>query len=93
MRPTFALTMRPNGGSPRGATSPFQRNSSTAFSMAKTRFGFWREYRGLTIKAFAETSGLATAYLSQTETGKREGTIGTFKKIAAALRIDIDDFA
>ena len=41
----------------------------------------WREYRGLTIKALAETSGLAAAYLSQIETGKREGTIETFKKI------------
>jgi DNA-binding XRE family transcriptional regulator len=53
----------------------------------------WREYRGLTIKALAETSGLAAAYLSQIETGKREGTIETFKKIAAALRVDIDDIA
>jgi DNA-binding XRE family transcriptional regulator len=40
----------------------------------------WREYRGLTLKALAETSGLAAAYLSQIETGKREGTIETFKK-------------
>jgi DNA-binding XRE family transcriptional regulator len=53
----------------------------------------WREYRGLTLKALAETSGLAAAYLSQIETGKREGTIETFKKIAAALRVDIDDIA
>jgi DNA-binding XRE family transcriptional regulator len=53
----------------------------------------WREYSGLTIKALAETSGLAAAYLSQIETGKREGTIETFKKIAATLRVDIDDIA
>jgi DNA-binding XRE family transcriptional regulator len=53
----------------------------------------WREYRGLTMKALAETSCLAAAYLSQIETGKREGTIETFKKIAAALRVDIDDIA
>jgi DNA-binding XRE family transcriptional regulator len=53
----------------------------------------WREYRGLTIKALAETCGMAAAYLSQIETGKREGTIETFKKIAAALRVDIDDIA
>ncbi|MDB5610808.1 MAG: hypothetical protein JWP25_7708, partial [Bradyrhizobium sp.] len=31
--------------------------------------------------------------ISQIETGAREGTIETFKKIAAALRVDIDDIA
>jgi DNA-binding XRE family transcriptional regulator len=53
----------------------------------------WREYRGLTVKALAEATGLAAPYISQIETGVREGTIETFKKIAAALRVDIDDIA
>jgi DNA-binding XRE family transcriptional regulator len=53
----------------------------------------WREYRGLTVKGLAEAAGLAAAYISQIETGAREGTIETFKKIAAALRVDIDDIA
>lgn len=53
----------------------------------------WREYRGLSAKQLAETTGLAGPYISQLETGKREGTIETFKKIAAALRVDIDDIA
>jgi transcriptional regulator with XRE-family HTH domain len=39
----------------------------------------------------AEATGLAAPYISQLETGKREGTIETFKKIAAVLRVDIDD--
>jgi len=59
----------------------------------ENRIRLWREYRDITIKALAETSGLAAAYLSQIETGKREGTIETFKKIAVALRVDIDDIA
>ena len=53
----------------------------------------WREYRGLTIKALAEAAGLTPAYLSQIETGVREGTVETYKKIAAALRVRIDNIA
>jgi DNA-binding XRE family transcriptional regulator len=53
----------------------------------------WREYRGMSAKELAEATGLAAPYISQLETGKREGTIETFKKIAAALRVDIDDLA
>ncbi len=53
----------------------------------------WREHRGMSAKELAEATGLAAAYISQLETGKREGTIETFKKIAAVLRVDIDDLA
>ena len=53
----------------------------------------WREHRGLTIKALAEAAGLTPAYLSQIETGVREGTVETYKKIAAALRVKIDSIA
>jgi DNA-binding XRE family transcriptional regulator len=51
----------------------------------------WREYRGLTSKALAEAAGISQAYLSQIESGKRDGTIGTMKKIAQALKLTIDD--
>jgi DNA-binding XRE family transcriptional regulator len=53
----------------------------------------WREHRGLTIKALADAAGLTPAYLSQIETGVREGTVETYKKIAAALRVRIDNIA
>ena len=53
----------------------------------------WREHRGMSAKELADVTGLAAPYISQLETGKREGTIETFKKIAAALRVDIDDLA
>ena len=53
----------------------------------------WREYRGLTVKALAEAAGVTPAYLSQIETGAREGTIKTLKKLSAALRVTIDDIA
>jgi DNA-binding XRE family transcriptional regulator len=51
----------------------------------------WREHRGLTVSAMAEMAGIAQPYLSQIETGKREGTLQTMKKIAAALRVKLDD--
>ena len=53
----------------------------------------WREHRGMSAKELADATGLAAPYISQLETGKREGTIETFKKLAAALRVDIDDIA
>lgn len=53
----------------------------------------WREYRGMTVKALAEASGLTAAYVSQIETGVHEGTVETFKKIATALQLSIDDIA
>lgn len=51
----------------------------------------WREHRGLSVKALAELAGVAPAYLSQIETGKREGTVTTLGKIAKALGVTIDD--
>jgi transcriptional regulator with XRE-family HTH domain len=41
--------------------------------------------------ALAEAAGIAQAYLSQIETGKREGTVDTYRKLAEALRISMDD--
>ena len=51
----------------------------------------WREHRGLTVKALAEEAGIAPAYLSQLETGKRAGTVATVKKLADALGVRVDD--
>lgn len=55
------------------------------------RIRVWREYRGLTSKALAEKAGLAQGFVSQIETGKREGTVETLRKIASALSLTIDD--
>jgi transcriptional regulator with XRE-family HTH domain len=51
----------------------------------------WREFRGLSAKALADAAGITQAYLSQIESGKRDGTVGTMKKIASALNVSIDD--
>jgi DNA-binding XRE family transcriptional regulator len=51
----------------------------------------WREYRGLTQQALAESAGIGKSYLSQLETGAKDGAIGTLRALAAALRVDLDD--
>jgi DNA-binding XRE family transcriptional regulator len=51
----------------------------------------WRKYRGVTIKSLAQNAGIAPAYLSQLETGQRDGTIETMKKLASGLGVLIDD--
>jgi DNA-binding Xre family transcriptional regulator len=51
----------------------------------------WREHRGLSQRALAERAGLNFAYLSQIETGARKGPIGTMKKLAEALDVDLGD--
>ena len=51
----------------------------------------WREHRGMTLRALAEAAGLDPGYLSQLENRKRAGPVATMKKLAAALKLDLDD--
>lgn len=51
----------------------------------------WREYRGLSIRDLAEKAGIAAAYLSQIETGGREGKVSTVKALADSLGVTVDD--
>ncbi|MDF1615528.1 helix-turn-helix domain-containing protein [Desulfurivibrio dismutans] len=51
----------------------------------------WREYRGVSARDLAAGASISTSYLSQIETGAREGGIDTLKRIAAILRVSIDD--
>lgn len=53
----------------------------------------WREHRGLSVKVLAEKAGIAPAYLSQVETGKRDGTVETLRKLAGALGVTLDELA
>ena len=39
----------------------------------------------------ADAAGLDPGYLSQLENRKRAGPVATIKKLAAALRLDLDD--
>lgn len=51
----------------------------------------WREYRQMTQAELAEQSHMAQATIAQMEGGKRTGTVAALKKIAATLKLDLDD--
>jgi DNA-binding XRE family transcriptional regulator len=51
----------------------------------------WRKYRGMTQVKLATASGLSQGAIAQIETGKRNPTVETARKIADALNCDIDD--
>ena len=51
----------------------------------------WRERRGLTLSALAKASGVPVGYLSEIENGKKPGSVAALKKLALALRLDLDD--
>lgn len=51
----------------------------------------WRNFRGLTARQLAEASGLSAPYISEIESGKKDGSISAMKKIAEALMVDLDD--
>jgi DNA-binding XRE family transcriptional regulator len=50
----------------------------------------WREYRGLTQQDLAKQAAISKPYLSQIETGKRQGTVETLSAIARALDVPLD---
>lgn len=58
---------------------------------APSPLAFWRRKRGLTQAALAEATNLAQNYISDLETGKREGSAAQWRKIARALDLPVDD--
>ena len=51
----------------------------------------WREHRGLTQVELAEKATVNRAYLAEIETGKKPGTAVALKKLAAALKVSLDE--
>lgn len=51
----------------------------------------WRTHRGMTARVLAEKTDLSAAYISEIETGKKEGSVSALKRIAKALNLDLDD--
>ena len=51
----------------------------------------WREYRGLTQATLARAVRITPAYLSQIETGVREGSVRVLTALARALQVDVED--
>ena len=53
----------------------------------------WRKHRGLTRETLAAEAGVAPSYVTEIETGKKPGSFDALAKLAAALRISLDDIA
>lgn len=53
----------------------------------------WRDNRGLKAVALARAAGISPAYLSEIETGKKDGTFRTMASIARVLNVSLDDLA
>lgn len=51
----------------------------------------WREFRALSAKDLAAAAGISAAYLSEIESGKKEGSLSALRKIAKALKVDLED--
>nr|WP_299497603.1 helix-turn-helix transcriptional regulator [uncultured Rhizobium sp.] len=53
----------------------------------------FRKYRGLTAAELAEAAGMSEPDVYDLENGKRTGDVDVLKRIATALKVDLDDLA
>lgn len=49
-----------------------------------------RKYRGMTQDDLASAAGLSRPYITEIETGRKEGSIRAMKSIAAALKVSME---
>jgi transcriptional regulator with XRE-family HTH domain len=65
---------------------------SDLFKKLGARIKEYREKSGMTQEQLSETVGISQNFLSQMETGRRNPSIGTLNKIAAAVNMPIHSF-
>jgi DNA-binding XRE family transcriptional regulator len=53
----------------------------------------WREYRKLTQAKLAQASGVSREMIAAIETGHKKGSTATLKKLARALKVDLENIA
>lgn len=56
-----------------------------------SRIRTFRNYRKMTVSDLATAAGISQPYLSEIESGKKTGSVDVLKRIAAALKVDLDD--
>ncbi|MCD2175603.1 helix-turn-helix domain-containing protein [Rhizobium sp. C4] len=56
-----------------------------------SRIRTYRKYRGLTMTELATAAGISQPHLSDIENGKKTGSVDVLKRIATALKVDLDD--
>lgn len=57
----------------------------------ENRLRVYREYRVLTQRALADASGVSRDMIAMIETNKKQGSLRTVKKLAAALKVSVED--
>ena len=51
----------------------------------------WRSHRGLSGRDLAAAAGVSAPFISEIESGKKDGSVSVMKKIADVLKVDLDD--
>ncbi len=51
----------------------------------------WREHRGLLPQELADRAGVSRSYLVEIETGRKPGSVSAYRKLSAALGVQVDD--
>lgn len=53
----------------------------------------YRDFRGLTQAALANTAGVNRVTVAEIETGRKQGSVATLRALADALGVSLDDLA
>jgi DNA-binding XRE family transcriptional regulator len=65
--------------------------TSPIIKAGHSRLKAWRRHRGYTLDELAKKAGYGKSYLSEIETGKRQGTIKLWNKISIALAAPLEE--
>jgi predicted transcriptional regulator len=91
--PTSGPTTRVKRRLKRGEDEPIPFEIVERRVAGESAVKIWREYRGLTHEDLAKASKASRPMIAAIETSRRKGGIDTLKKLAAALRAELDNLA
>jgi DNA-binding XRE family transcriptional regulator len=74
-----------------GVMETLSEDELDAYLATLTPLAFWRRRRGLTQAALAAVVGASQPFLAQIETGRREGGVHLYARLAEALKVRIED--
>ncbi len=75
----------------RAGEETFPHELIVELAQTDSRVRTYRKYRGLSMTDLAQAAGISQPYLSDIENGKKAGSVDVLKRIATALRVDLDD--
>ena len=70
---------------------PFIVYSGAVLALLTKPLAFWRAYRGLSLASLAGAADVPQTELVRLEAGATDGDVRVFARLAAALRVRIDD--